>query len=433
MVGAGFAGLTAAWELGRRSIAATVIEARDRVGGRVWSRRLANGAIVELGAEWIMPGDDALRELCRSLSIALTDAGVDYRRREPRGPRASTLADVDELMELAARARAEIDGDRAASMTVGEFLSSLPARERPLAALRSRLQGTCATDLGIVALRAMDSEHALLGGPARYARASAGNQSVATALAAHLADVRLEHRAQHVRQHDDRVTVLGVSPTGGWTVEADAVIVAVPPRLVGELTLEPPLPPPQARALAEMPMGVAAKLAVATAGDPPLRSVQSSSLPFWCWTGLGADGAARRALTSFAGSAAAQAALRTESGDPATWMRRMSELVPEVAVEGAPIMKSWGDDELSRGSYSAIDNRTYDRANLLGRPLGRALFAGEHTAGLLEHGTMNAAVRSGIAAAERAASMLSGRRRHRRGAEGARASTPQRKRPKASS
>ena len=414
VVGAGLAGLTAAHELSRRGVATTVVEARNRVGGRVWSRRLDNDAIVEMGAEWIMPGDDALRELCRSLSIVLSDAGVDYRRREPRGPGAPTLDEVDELLAMAARARADVDGDRAASMTLGEFLSSLPASPGPLAALRSRLQGTCATDLGTVALRAMDSEHGFRAEPARYARVSTGNQSIATALAARLDDVRLEHRARHVRQVDDRVTVLGDAPTGGWTVEADAVIVAVPPRLVGELTLDPPLPPPQARALAEMPMGVAAKLAIATAGDPPLRSVQSSSLPFWCWTGLGTDGATRRALTSFAGSPVAQAALQTESGDPATWMRRVSGLVPEVAVEGTPIMKSWGDDELSRGSYSAIDNRTYDRADLLGRPLDRAFFAGEHTAGPQEHGTMNAAVRSGIAAAEQAASMLSGRRRGRR-------------------
>jgi monoamine oxidase len=416
VVGAGLAGLAAAWKLTRRGVSATVVEARDRVGGRVWSPRLENGAVVEMGAEWIMPRDDALRALCRSLSIAIADAGVDYRRREPRGPLAPTLAEVDELLELAGRARVEVDGDRAASMTVGEFLSSLQAPKRPVAALRARLQGTCATDLGIVALRAMDSEHAFRAEPAQYARVSGGNQSVATALAARLEDLRLEHRAQYVRQHDDRVTVRGVSPSGGWTVEAEAVIVAVPPRLVEELTLDPPLPRPQARALAEMPMGVAAKLAVATAGDPPLRSVQSSNPPFWCWTGLGADGEARRALTSFAGSPAAQAALRTESGDPATWMRRMSELVPEVAVEGPPIMKSWGDDELSRGSYSAIDNPTYDRAGLLGRPLGHAFFAGEHTAGPLEHGTMNAAVRSGIAAAEQATSMLSSRRRRRRGA-----------------
>jgi monoamine oxidase len=413
VVGAGLAGLTAAWNLVRRGIAATVVEARDRVGGRVWSPRLENGTVVEMGAEWIMPDDDALRALCRSLSVALADAGVDYRRREPRGRRAPTLAEVDEALALAATARDQIADERAASMTVGEFLGSLGSPDRPLAALRSRLQGTCATDLGIVALRAMDSEHALRAEPARYARASMGNQSIATALAAPLGDLRLQHRAQHVRQHDDSVTVRGVSPSGGWTAEAQAVIVAVPPRLVGELALDPPLPRPQARALAEMPMAVAAKLAVATAGDPPLRSVQSSDLPFWCWTALGADGRARRALTSFAGSSEAQAALRTESGDPAAWMRRISELVPEVVVAGRPIMKSWGDDELARGSYSAIDNPTYDRADLLGRPLGRVFFAGEHTAGPLEHGTMNAAVRAGLAAAERATSMLSSRRRRR--------------------
>ncbi len=53
VVGAGFAGLAAAFELVNSGFAVTVLEARQRVGGRVWSTKLANGAIVELGGEWI--------------------------------------------------------------------------------------------------------------------------------------------------------------------------------------------------------------------------------------------------------------------------------------------------------------------------------------------------------------------------------------------
>ena len=40
-----------------------MLEARDRVGGRVWSRRLDNGAVVEMGAEFMLPGNTAVREL----------------------------------------------------------------------------------------------------------------------------------------------------------------------------------------------------------------------------------------------------------------------------------------------------------------------------------------------------------------------------------
>ena len=67
-----------------------VLEARNRVGGRVWSVELPNGAVGELGAEWIMPGDDALTELCDEVGVRLVPTGSDYRRRRPGGPGAAT-------------------------------------------------------------------------------------------------------------------------------------------------------------------------------------------------------------------------------------------------------------------------------------------------------------------------------------------------------
>jgi len=53
IIGAGIAGLTAAYELSQQHCAVTVVEARERLGGRICSRRAANGAPVELGAEFI--------------------------------------------------------------------------------------------------------------------------------------------------------------------------------------------------------------------------------------------------------------------------------------------------------------------------------------------------------------------------------------------
>ena len=56
IVGAGFSGLSAAYKLHKAGAEVVVLEARDRVGGRVYSKELSNGAVVEMGGEWI--GDD---------------------------------------------------------------------------------------------------------------------------------------------------------------------------------------------------------------------------------------------------------------------------------------------------------------------------------------------------------------------------------------
>ena len=85
VVGAGLAGLSAADELRRAAAEVVVLEARDRVGGRVWSRRLAGDAVVEMGAEFILPGNTVIRELAERFGLGLWEKGMRYGRREPRG------------------------------------------------------------------------------------------------------------------------------------------------------------------------------------------------------------------------------------------------------------------------------------------------------------------------------------------------------------
>ena len=85
VVGAGLAGLVAADELARGGAEVVVLEARSRVGGRVWSQRLANGAVVEMGAEYILPGNTAIRELAEPLRAR--PLGQGHALRPPRPPR----------------------------------------------------------------------------------------------------------------------------------------------------------------------------------------------------------------------------------------------------------------------------------------------------------------------------------------------------------
>lgn len=407
IVGAGFAGLAAALELTDAGCTVSVLEARGRVGGRVWSVTLANGEPAELGAEWIMPEDEAVRRFAGRFGLHLSEAGVDYRRREPRGAKAASLAEVDVFLASADEALAALRAGGEDRPSLGAFLDSVPGSDRARASVRARMQGTAATDLAAVPLGGRGGDRPFRAEAAAYHRLVAGNQAIANSVAAILPDVRLEHRVLSVAQRGERIEVVSEGPGGRLAFDADAVVVAVPVRLVPEIAFEPALPGDVLQALEQLPMGVASKLAVPLAGEPTRRSVQCADVPFWCWVADGTQGRPRKVLTSFAGSELAQDELGTASGDSTRWLARLEELNPDLLFDGPPRMKAWVDDPLARGSYSAFNERSLARSDRFRRTAGRVVFAGEHTAEPEQTGTMEGALRSGIRAAEQVLELLS--------------------------
>lgn len=391
VVGAGFAGLAAAIELSDTGVGVTTLEARDRVGGRVMSVELGNGEIAELGAEWVMPEDTLVEATASRFGLRLVETGVDYLRREPRGVRTVPLDVVDAYLAAADEHLASLDGP---SATLGEVLAAVPDDEggrAARAAVRARLQGTFVTDLSLVPV---PDGWRFSAPPAVYRRVDGGASRIADAMAGRLPDVRLGRRVVRIAVHRGAVHV----SADDEDVRCAAVIVAVPAPIAAELAFEPALPREQHRALAELPMGVASKLALPLAAEPPPLAVQCVDLPFWLWTANGSTGAPRRVVTSFAGSEAPQTVLETGTGDPSTWVRRIAELAPELIPAGEPVMKVWGRDELARGAYSSWDRRSLARTGLFERMHGPVAFAGEHTAGE-RSGTMEGALASGRRAA----------------------------------
>src|SRR5206468_592062 len=80
VIGAGAAGLAAAAELARAGRSVLVLEARERVGGRCWTRRMAGLEIpVELGAEFIHGKAEATHALLRQAGIAAVDSTREQR------------------------------------------------------------------------------------------------------------------------------------------------------------------------------------------------------------------------------------------------------------------------------------------------------------------------------------------------------------------
>ncbi len=69
IIGAGAAGLVAANELRKSGLSVAVLESRDRVGGRLWTDTI-DGAMLEIGGQWVSPDQDALKDVIDELGLA---------------------------------------------------------------------------------------------------------------------------------------------------------------------------------------------------------------------------------------------------------------------------------------------------------------------------------------------------------------------------
>jgi len=378
VVGAGYAGLAAAEALVAGRAEVTVFEARDRVGGRVSSARLDNGAVVELGAEFVLPGYDVLRATAARLGLELYEKGTLYGDREPRdGPPVTR----EELM--AARDALREPGGGSVADALERLVPSVGAR----AAVASRLAVSSGYELE-------DQDAATLAeGAAGFGDFPShgvvgGNDRIALALADSL-DVHTSMPVTRVAWSSDGVVVRA----GGDEVTADACVIATPAPHALELEWDPPLPGWKREALGAVRYGQAAKLFLPLAA--PVRPSQTLSVPlrFWTWTQHGIA-----ASSSFAGSPAALEQLEVDRG-PETWAEAVRRLRPDLEhAEGPALLSTWHDDPWARGAYSARTLSSPLDEEALARPVGPVAFAGEHTAGPW-HALMEGALRSGLRAA----------------------------------
>jgi monoamine oxidase len=379
VVGAGFAGLAAATELADRGVDVLVLEARDRVGGRVWSDR-AGGAVIERGAEFVLDGYELLRGHAARFGLELADTGMSYYVREPRGVPCTTEELQAAGREVARAAReaavggpgaggdraataggheADEDGDRPAP-SVADVVAAAGLAPAAAEAVLARVEISAA--LGAERLGAEVLQHAAAFDPLPSHRIAGGNQRLAEAMAARLGD--------RVR--------LGVEVRSLGELDAAHVILAVPLPALRRFEL----PGWKRAALDRAEMGHAAKLHVPLARPAPTSAVMSVPDRFWCWTAADTPGV----VNCFAGSPAAVGRL----AEAEVWIEALRRLRPELELDaGAAVLTTWPD-----GAYSAagLDE------DALAAPAGDVHFAGEHTAGPWA-GLMEGALRSGIRAA----------------------------------
>jgi enoyl-CoA hydratase/carnithine racemase/monoamine oxidase len=392
IVGAGLAGLSAASELSSAGYRVSVIEARDRVGGRVWSHALSNNIIVERGGEFISELHDTVRHTAQALGLRLVRQGCDFDRREPVGGEA---ADAEMLRTIAREVGQAITvrlSHGSADFSVAEAYANAISSPAGAAAYR-RLATSTTFPLESVSAR-WYAAHGAARGYGDAMRIDGGNQRIAIELERALpAPVVTGVAVTRVAQTADCVEV---ETLDGSCQRADAAILAVSLPFLATLDVSPALPGELSDAIGSLGYGDAAKLHLPLATGVAPRSVEAGKA-WWTWTRLDSDSRPEKAMNAFAGGAAVLKELEVADG-PARWGEEVKMIRRDADMRDSALLTHWGAEPWSRGSYSAkLVGWTDGHVRILQRAHGRFVLAGEHTD--QDGATMNAALRSGRRAA----------------------------------
>jgi monoamine oxidase len=427
VLGAGAAGLGAAARLVQAGRSVLVLEARDRIGGRVFTRNDPDLHFpLELGAEFIHgPAPRTLELLSRSGDFPIDTGGTRLSVREGRStPRENLFEAVQRLMQEVHSLGAEED------LSVEDFLARFAA-DRTLdnarAYARMMVEGFDAADPRRASVRAIAEEwDSMQGGQSRPA---GGYGAILTQLARSVGDphVRLQTAVRSVEWGGDGVKISATSPTGVVEVTSRCALIALPlgvlqlpPDAPGAIRFAPPLDEKSA-ALSGVAVGPVIKVLLRfrrafweelqggrfrEAGF--LHSPESPFPTVWtqlparvplltAWTGgpraerLGGSGTAGPAGAADS-AAIIDAALAS--------LRKIFALGPELNEElTATYIHDWQADPYSRGAYSYITVGGRGAPAALARPLNDVLFFAGEAASAAGMGTVEAALQSGKRAA----------------------------------
>ena len=431
IVGAGLAGLTAARRLSQAGQSVVVLEARDRVGGRVWTYTTQGGAPVDMGACFVGPQHDQLHALAKEMGVATFKTFVDgdyilatggkirrYRGDIPRINPAALASAGQAIARMNAMAKrvpvdAPWDARRAGAwdaLSVSAWLS--PARV-PTKLARDLVDATVracfASHLSEVSLlnwlflvRSAGGVEALMSIAGGYqdAQFEGGVGRIPDALAAELGDaIVLGAPVTAVTQGPDRVTVT----SDGATVTARRVVLALPRALAAGIRFEPALPADHALLLHQIPAGTEVKM-VAVYEEPFWRAdgVSGASVALDDLIEVTLDttqpGHEHGVIGTYAAGPQARTLWRLGPDERRDTLLAMlvTRFGPRAARPLEVLEVNWAEERWTRGCsmghFPTGVLTQYGRR--LREPVGRIHWAGTETA-TVSYGSMDGAVRSG--------------------------------------
>jgi monoamine oxidase len=441
VVGAGLAGLAAARELVRRGRQPLVLEARDRVGGRTLNEPIGEGKIVEIGGQWVGPGQTRALELIRELGLetfptygegrSLFERQGRLRSYKGTIPRLSPLALGETGLVIARlnRMARRLDAERpwlaakAPDWDSQTFATWMRRNVRTAGArdlIRLAIWAVWAAEPEDVSLlhvlfyvRSAGSMEALLDteGGAQDSRVVGGSQLISLRMAEQLGDrVRLQAPVRRIARGRDGVTVYAE----GAEVGARRAIVAMPPTLTARISYNPPVPAIRDGLSQRMAQGSVVKcMAIypepfwrrlglsgqVTSADGPVSVTFDNSPP---------DGSPGVLLAFVEGRAARVASGLSEQERRDSVLACLRRFFGERAARPERYLdRAWANEEFSRGCYGGFmpPGAWIENGPALRAPIGAIHWAGAETA-TVWNGYMEGAIRSGERAASEVAAAI---------------------------
>jgi monoamine oxidase len=431
VAGAGLAGLTVAVELRREGAQVTVLEARDRVGGRVWTIRegFASGQHAEAGGEMIDEGQKEILKLATRYKLPVVQilrGGFSFVHQKARhapparhttqghGPWASLGKKLEPWVRAYCLSQQRWDSTVATTMarvSVAEWLEQIHANTELKSFVRG-LRGFFLADPANLSLLALvDQMASEMPGQGKMYRIKGGNDQLTFQMAAELGDtIKLRTTLIAVSQSSLAGPVRATIRHGDGTevqLTADYLVSALPATTLRQVAFDPPLPSSQRQAIERLNYG------------PVTKTLLQFARPFWRQKGhpraYGTDRPTGAVWDSSEGQPGTEAILTLMAGGSASTEtqkllteRGMDGVLAELAwlgtsPDGMRLINShvitWEDDPWVRGGYAYFDPGFDPTLRAwLPRAHGATLFAGEHTSCLWQ-GYMNGAVESGLRAA----------------------------------
>jgi len=414
VVGAGLAGLAATERLVAQGCNVTLVEARDRIGGRVWTEWDAgSNALIDLGAEWIAESGP-VRDLLKAADEDPVRA--DGQRWRVNGA-LERFDDLPQSNRKIIRRLARLDGpDRSLSDALAECCQDTELRDS-VALLRAYVSGFHAADPDRLSTRwlvEVEKEGSAEASPYRCPSGAGRLVSLLRSRIEGHCEIHLNTRIRSVRWRRGEVEVVAGD---GNRYHARHLVVTLPLPLwasahEGGIEFSPDLPEKR-EAARHLAMGNVIKL-VMRFQEPVWKDVDGLSdllflhdfdqpFPVW-WTTSPLD---LPYLTAWAAGPQADR-LGTTAQDPLVDLaltslshalgRARSDLEQQLR---AVHYHDWITDPCSRGAYTYVPVGGSEAHKELARPVERTLhFAGEATCGAGSNATMEGAVESGWRAAQ---------------------------------
>lgn len=414
IIGAGMAGLAAARQLADQGLAVTLLEARSRIGGRIWTDH-SLGMPIDLGAAWIHGIEgNPVAELAQRQGLDWIPADFEALELIDGDGHVLTGAEHEQIDRLSLalnqwleQIKLQADLGCSVGQALDRFLSTkaLPGviRRGLLWTLGSEMEIEYASNAEQLSLRYWNEDLDLAGAEVILTQ---GYGALVEGVAAGL-DIRLNQRVHRIDYRDTPVRV----QTDRGEFAADQVIVTLPLGVLqqGSVQFWPPLPHRKQQAIQRLRMGTLNKVVLKFSQLfwprhlhrlGLLKDAAAGTLEFWNFACYGDQ----PILVALVGGCQA---LSLESLSPAEVLSQIGVDLRQILGPDLPdplemIITRWGSDPFSLGSYSHVapgaQIEDYDR---IAEPVqDRLLFAGEATH-RLHPCTVHGAYLSGIREAQR--------------------------------